>query len=254
MEEERITSYVTLNTVVKSFMNEKNEQSIVNYERYLQMAIEGFSDIRIFNLNSVEVAFLAVDPDTKIARLPSDFITMSKIGVRINNRYWTLTMNNSIVPIRPETICEQPIENVDSTDTTNFGGYYYAPFWRNGYLQTAFYSVGGGFNMAYYKIDEPNQRIIFNGNVPTDEVILEYVSSGVMAGGSPIPRKAVPAIKAYLHWKTNVYNTNLPISERQYMEQLYNTELNALRRLENSFTMDQFLDSFYSTLSQSIKR
>ena len=108
--------------------------------------------------------------------------------------------------------------------------------------------------MAYYKIDEPNQRIIFNGNVPTDEVILEYVSSGVMAGGSPIPRKAVPAIKAYLHWKTNVYNTNLAISERQYMEQLYNTELNALRRLENSFTMDQFLDSFYSTLSQSIKR
>lgn len=254
MEEERITSYVTLNTVVKSFMNEKNEQSIVNYERYLQMAIEGFSDIRIFNLNSVEVAFLAVDPDTKIARLPSDFITMSKIGVKINNRYWTLTMNNDIVPIRPESICATPIESVESTDTTNYGGYYYAPFWRNGYLQTAFYSVGGGFNMAYYKIDEPNSRIIFNGNVPTDEVIMEYVSSGVMAGGSPIPRKAVPAIKAYLHWKTNLYDRNLSLGERQYMEQLYNVELNALRRLENSFTMDQFLDSFYSTTSQSVKR
>jgi len=252
--EERITSYLTLNQVVKSFMNEKNEQGLVNFERYLQMAIEGYSDIQIFNINSVEVAYLSVDPDTKIAKLPADYIAMSKIAVNVCGQLVTLTVNNDITPLRPETICSAPIEDCTDCLSQINSGYYFSPFWYQGQYITTLYSVGGGFNFCYYKIDVANGRILFNGNVPHDEVILEYISSGVTAGGTPIPRQAAQSLKAYLHWRSCEYDNRVPMNEKVRKEQLYNIELNALRRLEYSFTMSEFLDTFWSCTGQGIKR
>lgn len=254
MPQTEITNYLTISQVVKDFMSERNEQGIVNYERYLQMCINGFSDIAIFNLNSVNVAYLSVDPDTKIARLPMDFIKMSKIGINICNRFWTFTLNNDLVTPRPETICAEPIETCDSCADTITGGYFFAPHWYNGVYVSALYGLSGGFNTAYYKIDEPNWRILFSGYIPNDEVILEYISSGVTAGGSPIPRKAAPALKAYLHWKSTLYDNRISQGDKRYYEELYNKELYSLSRLENTFTISEFLDSFYSTTSQTVKR
>jgi hypothetical protein len=254
MPENRITTFVTLNTVVKSFMNQRNEQGIVNFERYLQMAIEGFAEIKLFNLNSIEVAYLPVDPDTKIAKLPSDFLQMTKIGINVCGKIWTLTLNNDIAIPRPETICAATPDTCDSYSDSVVGGYYFADHFRNGQYISALFGLGGGFNEAYYKIDEDNGRILFDGCIRNDEVVLEYISSGVKAGGTPINRKAVPAIRAYLHWVTAEYDNRIPMNEKIRKEQLYNQELMALTRLENSFTYDEFLDSYYSTLSQTIKR
>lgn len=238
--------------VVKSFLNERGEKSLANIERYLQMAIEGYSDMSIFEMNSVEVAYLKVNKDTNTALLPPDFITMTKIGVNIHGTMWTLTLNSDIIMPRPETICPEPIENVQNTEVN--GGYFFAPHYRHGRYVETLYGLGGGFNVAYYRIDMNTRTIYFDGRVPNEEVILEYKSSGVKAGGAMIPRQAVPALKAYLHWKSLEYDTRIGVNEKIRKEQLYGTELYKLKLLENSFTIDEYLDNSYSTMSQAPKR
>ncbi len=252
--EQSTNAYLTINQVVKSFMNERNEQTLTNYERYLQICIEGYSDIQMFNINSVEVAYLSVDPDTKVAKLPVDYISLSKIAVNVCGQLWTLTLNEDMTPRRPESICPNPIETCSECDSASLGGYYFTPFWNNGYLQTALYSLGGGFNHTYYKIDTANRLIMFQGCVPTTEVILEYISTGVKAGGTPIPRAASQALKAYMQYALIRNDYRFSETQIQGAERRYNIELNALRRLEFSFTAEQFLDQFWAATSQGAKR
>lgn len=249
----QVTSYLTLIQVVKAFMNERGEKSLTNMEKYIQMAIEGYSDMQLFEINTIDVAYLAVNPDTLTAELPTDFVTMTKIGVKVGDRMWTLTMNNDIIIPRPDTICPVPIEDVNES-TMIEGGYFFAPHYRYGRYTNTLYGVGGGFNIAYYRIDMNRRVIYFHGNVPNNEVILEYKSSGVKAGGALVPRDAAPALKAYLHWKTAEYDFRIPMNEKMRKEQLYDKELYKLKTIECSFNMTEYLDNQYATMSQAPKR
>jgi len=251
--EDKVTSYLTLLQVCKSFMNERQEKNLTNLERYVQMAIEGYSDMQIFEVNTIDVAYLDVNTDTNTALLPSDFITMTKIGCEINGRMWTLTLNNDLIIPPAETICPVDIAQV-TTDTVIDGGYYFAPHFRYGRYVSTLYGVGGGFNIAYYRIDMNRRVIYFHGNVPNNQIILEYKSSGVKPGGAIIPRQAVPALKAYLHWKTAEYDIRIPENEKARKERLYDKELYKLKLLEISFSMQEYLDNQYSTMTQAPKR
>jgi hypothetical protein len=250
-----VNSYLNLFQVVKSFLNERNEKALTNFERYLQFAIEGYSDMQLFTMNTIDVAYLQVDPQTNSALLPPDFITMTKIGINIRGRLWTLTLNNDIVLPPPESICSEPIDRVNTeTENSVSGGYSFFPHYRNGVYIDTLYGLGGGFNVAYYRIDMNNRVIYFDGKVPNGEVILEYKSSGVKAGGALIPRQAVPALKAYIYWKSIAMDVRLSMSERQAAKMEYYERLHECKLLELSFTADEYLDVAYGNMSQGPKR
>lgn len=249
----QITNYLTLLQVVKAFMNERKEKSLANIEGYLQIAMEGYTDMQLFETNNIEVAYLSINPDTLVALLPDDFVTMTKMGININGKMWTLTMNNDIVLPRPSSICDIEPASVDATTVVD-GGYFFAPHYRYGKYLDNLYGIGGGFNRAYYRIDMARRVIYFQGHIPNNEVILEYKSNGVKPGGAVVPRVAVPALKAYLHWKTLEYNPTVSMNEKMRKEQLYDKELYKLKEIECSFTLSEYLDNSWSTYSQSIKR
>jgi hypothetical protein len=248
---------LTIAQVVKSFQNERGEKTLTNFERYMQMALEGFSDMNVFEINSIEVVYLTIDPETMIAELPADFITMTKMGININGKMWTLTVNNDILLPPPSSICDIEPAAVPGTQviTDPIGGYYFAPHYnRSGRYVDTLYGVGGGFNTAYYRIDMSRRIIYFQGRIPNNEVILEYKSSGIKGSGTIVPRQAVPALKAYLHWKSTEYDGRISMGEKMRKENLYDKELVKLTQLENSFTVSEFLDTMYSTYSQTVKR
>lgn len=99
-----------------------------------------------------------------------------------------------------------------------------------------------------------NRVIIFDGEIPNDEIILEYKSSGVKAGGALIPRQAVPTLKAYLHWKTIEYSNSYGNGDKDRKEKQYYSERRKLAFLENSFSGYELMDVLWSTYSQSPKR
>lgn len=255
MSETRATSFLTLHQIVRSYMSAAGIKSLTDYVRFLNFAIEGYSDLSIFNVDTVDVAYLAVNPDTNTAVLPVDFISMTKLGVNIAGRMWTLTVNNDILIPRPETICQNPIETVTAdTDITALGGFWFCGHWRNGNYIDTLYGVSGGFNEAYYRIDKTRGVIYFDGRVRNDEVILEYKSSGVKSGGAAVPREARPALVAYIAWKHIQYDNRYSMADKQMRENAYNIESHKLTLLGCSFNIDEFLDTMYSTYSQSVKR
>lgn len=248
---------LTIAQVIKAMMNERGEKTLTNFERYLQMALEGFSDMNVFEINSIEVVYLTIDPDTMIAELPADFITMTKMGININGKMWTLTVNNDILLPPPSSICDIEPAAVPGTQviTDPIGGYYFAPHYnRSGRYVDTLYGVGGGFNTAYYRIDMSRRIIYFQGRIPNNEVILEYKSNGIKGSGTIVPRQAVPALKAYLFWKSCLHDYRMSEARIANYERLYNIELVKLTQLENSFTVDEFLDTMYSTYSQAPRR
>lgn len=252
---QRVISFLTIHQVVRSYMSAAGIKSLTDYERLLNFAIEGYSDLSIFNVDTIDVAYIPVNTETNVAILPSDFITMTKIGVNINGRLWTLTVNNDIIIPRPEIICQNDIESVSTvTDISALGGYYFCGHYRNGLYIDTLYGLGGGFNEAYYRIDKNNGVILFNGNVRNNEIILEYKSSGVKSGGAPIPREARPALVAYIAWKHIQYDNRYSDADKARRENAYNLESHKLTLLDCGFTADEFLDTMRSSSSQSIKR
>ena len=250
---ERVTSYISIIDIVKQFMNQRREKSLANFESYVQMAIEIYSDINIFDNNNIQVAYISVNPDTNTAILPVDFISYTKIAFRKCGRLFTLTMNNDIALPPPSSICSEDIEDVCETTSVD-GGYYFAPHYRYGAYIDTLYGVGGGFNRAYYRIDMTNRTIVFNGSVPNDEIVLEYISSGVTSGTILVPRQAVPSVIAGLQWKTIEYSQDYGISDKERKERLYYAERRKLVSLNCSFSLYELMDALYEGYSQSPRR
>ncbi len=251
---EQAGNFVNLLNVVQSYQNERNEKSLTRTEKYLQLAIEGFSQLSTFELNSIETARLNLDVSTMSANLPPDFIEMVKIGIEIQGRLWTLTLNTNLIQPIPATICNVPVANVNTvTDTAVLSnGFYFTPYWYNGFYYTP-YGLSGGINTAYYKIDYGRNVIMFSGFTGNYPIILEYKSSGVSAS-TIVPRSAVPALKAYIHF-ANIRH-DLRYNEGQIIaaENRYNIELYSLQRLNNSYNYDEIADILYGCFSQAPRR
>jgi len=248
-------NFLSLDQIVKMAMSERGEKSLTNYERYLQSAIECYAQMAIFEMNTISTARLDLDVNTMTAPLPPDFVTMTKIGIEINGKLHTLTINENLIKRVPATICDTlPIENTSVTNDSNNLGYYFGPYFWNGYLYQATFGQGGGINCAYYRIDYNNNTIIFDGFTGDYPIILEYKSSGVSANGGIVPREAAEALKAGIHYYTIRNNVKYNLSERQEAERRYNIELYSLQRLNLSFNYDELVDVINSTSKQSPKR
>lgn len=251
---EQANNYTNLMAVVQSYCNEKNEKSLTRVEKYLQLAVEGFSQLNTFELNSIETARLTLDTSTMSANLPADFIEMVKIGIEVQGRLWTLTLNQNLIQPVPSTICNVPVPQVNTiTDTTVLdSGFFFAPYWFEGYYYTP-YGISGGINTAYYKIDYGRNVIMFSGFTGSYPIILEYKSSGISAS-TIVPRTAVPALKAYIHFANIRHDLRFNEGQIAAAENRYNIELYSLQRLNNSFNYNEIADILYGTFSQSPKR
>lgn len=242
---------IKLEQAVFSVMNELQDMNSDKFEYYLQLAIEGYRDINIFDCNMIRVVHLQCN-STGIYNLPSDFITYRKIGILYNGQVWTLTLNNDLALPRHECCGAQTPEQpyVD-----NKSAYYFAPHYYNGSYTSGLYAVGGGVNISYYRLDLERNQLILSPNVIGKEIILEYKSTGVsMDLESMIPVTTLQAIKAYIHWRRIEFDDKIPMNNKVRKQQLYDDEVTKLRLLENKFTKDEFLDMIYSTMGQSVKR
>ena len=199
MSDKRDTSgFVNLDYVVNNALMDMNDFSMENYKRFIQWAVRGFTDLNLHILDSVKVAYLPLS-SAKTAALPSDFIDYMKIGMEINGEVWTFTLNpNMNFPRKVDECGEVQPTNTQNIDDKVVGtrsiipnfGYYFAMHFRNGQYVGEMYGLGGGYNNAYFRIDEQRNQIVFDSEIPADEIILEYKSTGISQnGGSIIPRK-----------------------------------------------------------------
>jgi len=255
--------FVNIDYAVNQCLVDIEDYDMAQYQRFLQFANLGYTDLNLFVTQNVKVAYLKVN-DNKTVDLPNDYMDYLKIGVEINGQVWTLTLNDDMLLPRTTDACGEIIppdlraigDDVDGTKALipNFG-FYFAAHFRNGQYIGERYGIGGGFNMAYFRIDHEKRQIVFDSELPDGTIILEYKSSGVKADGSTvIPRKVIPALTAYIHWRRLQYNDKKPLSQKNNYRELYYIEYEKLQMLENSFTIDEYLDSTYRVVTSTVRR
>lgn len=120
----RIPALVTMRQVVMSYLNRKGIYNLINYKRFIQIAIECFSEeLAIFDLDiGLEVVYLKMS-EAKTVNLPSDFVDYSKIGVPINGKLRVLTRHDQI--LLPRTFFNS-LTQIASQFVTNHAATYLA--------------------------------------------------------------------------------------------------------------------------------
>jgi hypothetical protein len=131
-------------------------------------------------------------------KLPADYIRYTKVAYKMGTQLYTLTLDNKMAFNFNPPVCE----NVQQAAESGFG-IWFAPFYNRGVYYGALYSLGGGFNDAYYRVNEEKGLIQINGKVPRGgEIVLEYLSDNSDADENFLVDKAyIPVIRWWLIWK-----------------------------------------------------
>lgn len=251
---------ITLRYCVMNVVNELREDDpMAHYRYYMQLAIDGFRRLRIKHINAVKVVYLPVDTETNTVNLPQDYVDYSKVAVSLNGLVWTLTKNDKLHKPRGY-LCGTDIltssrGETEQVDTSTWGGYYFTDHLYSGRWVTDMYAIGGGFNTAYFTIDQERRQIVLNGTIPNNEIILEYITTGIdLSEDTLIPVRALDAVKAYIHWKRIEYDTRVGGGDKARKESLFYVEARDLDFMEDMVTLDEYFDNLYEHSKQTPKR
>lgn len=252
---------VSLNYIVNRVLMDRDDNSMRHYKKFLQYAIDGYTKLNLFSIETIRVAYLPINKNTKSADLPEDYILYTKIGYNNNGVVNTLSLNENLMLNRKGDDCGNPVNDnregcSEDPLPLSYSQYHYTPHYRNGQFVAELYGGRGSYNSAgFYRIDKARRKIVFNSEIAIDEVLLEYKSSGVSADGDTmVSREYVPTLVAYVHWQLKEYNDKTAQSEKMRLRQRYIDEEKAVRRLELGFTIEEFLDTTRSSYRQTPKR
>lgn len=137
----------------------------------VQVAIDYLSEKSPLDGNvSLKTIYAKIDTGARVFTMPGDCMRISKIGLKSGRRIWTLTPDTSLTYPEEFFQCESDQNDdvvLDGFFPTGYFGYFYN--YPN-------YTVGGGRNENYYRVDGNN--IIFSHNIPDGQLIIEYFSNG----------------------------------------------------------------------------
>jgi len=119
---------------------------------------------------SLKTIYAKIDMGARVFTMPPDSIRISKIGLKAGRRIWTLTADTSLTYPENFFSCKE-----DETDQTLIDGFFPSGYFGYFYNYPN-YTIGGGRNENYYRIDGNN--IIFDHNIPDGQLIIEYFSNG----------------------------------------------------------------------------
>lgn len=230
---------ISIRQVVSSYLNEAGIYTLENYNRYLQICIEGLSHLNIYYVPSYRITYGTVD-SINCYDLPDDFIDYYRIGVILDGKIWTLTKNDKIPTINAIS-CGEDLGDADNQGAIDI------PYAHQ-------YAINGGWNFGYYRVDKEKRRIVFSGDMIGRQIVLEYISTGVSLSGSTwVPRELSKVLKDYIHWKAIQRDPQVALNHREVARRDYYDSLAEYNRLQCSFTVDELLDALASGFGQSIK-
>lgn len=247
--------FITIDSIVMQLMYRGQDYSMSNYDYWYNLAIQGLTNMNIFNLRTSNVAYLEV-PETNIIQMPSDYIDYINIGyVDTAGVFRTGTLDERLFPVPHETCGEDDSRVLRSAmlvRSTLFGpGSSGSAILYGGWINTP-YAVTGGYNYFYYNVNRLTNELYISGLVPGNVIAMEYKSSGVRLDGIAMVR--IQATEALISWMMmTAQDYNVIQSAKDWTTKYYG-DLNELESLDQGLTMDEFKDILYSTWKQTPKR
>lgn len=240
-----LNALVSLDYVVASLINVTriDERDFVHIK---QIVIEGYQELCMFHLNNVKVAYPAIETGN-IVTLPPDFMYYSKIGVVVDGKVHTLSLDDTI-PLTRDMSCGEDVEVTGSQ--VNYTNEYAALM-----NLAPSYFADTGTNVGKYRIDEERRIIQLTGCSGYTNIVLEYATVPIQVGeDTMVKRYVVPALRAYAAKMMVHYDVRVRDNEKERRHQDWMAEVYKLRQLENGLTADEYKDIINSTKKQTVKR
>lgn len=231
----------TLKVIVYQVLNDLGNYSLHNYRRYLQWAYRGLDKLHMRYIDSISYEYGTVDANN-VYDLPDDYMHYSKIGVVVDGKIETLSLNKDIALVKPDGAGDYTY-NSDLQDALKIaiGTWLAVP-------QTI-------YNMAKVRVDTtttPN-RLIFEGDMVGEEIVIEYNGSDV-SEVSVVPKYASEALIAWVHWQRAKNDKEVWKVEREDRRRTWLHEVREVVKYESQFTYDELTDVINSGGSQLAKR
>jgi hypothetical protein len=180
------------------------------YDLYLQYAIRGLRQLNYIG-NTPKTKYLELDA-VNVAKLPDDFVRLSKLGVVIEGRINVLTVDNSIVSPKERTwTCDGGLTGQATPPQNDVTSYQPGFYFRNFTHPTSgmpgkLFGYGIDNSMfGSFRIDHENWQIQFTSDVGGEgDVVLEYMSNGLAEVGKDtyFDERALEAVIAFIKWKS----------------------------------------------------
>lgn len=260
---------VSLDNIVKNVMVQLDgDNNFSKYQKYLQFAIRGMRELNLTSAPFAKTVHLEM-LDNKAVNLPTDYIQYTKVGICVNGRVLILGLDNTLCLNDNYSECGDPLEiamanlsnaqedGVSSDGFFGFGiGYPFLDGFVDGQWVGGLYGVGGGFNSrGYFRVNEAMSQIQFTSNVPSETIILEYISDGINPDGTAsVPKAAIEALITWVIWKSKEYQRGVSLSEVEYARQQYIIQFRKYRHINLSFTVQDYLASQAVNIHQAPKR
>ena len=233
-------AFIPISYVIESYKNELGDYSKDNDIRYAFIIKELFIELNLYNSTYFSTYYGQVDANN-IMWLPDSYVDYIRISIIHNGELWTLTKKDTIV-LPAKTTCL-----LDYVEPSNLGA---SPFPAG--LQ---YNTGGGLNVGYYRVDERQRKIVFEGNLAGMTIVLDYISTGLtITEKTKIPIKLLPVLKDGLDYTLAKRNRELP---EYRVKSIHNRYITSLRKYESSIKMvtpDELYDAIASGWKQGPKR
>lgn len=246
---------VKLDSIIKGFLNEREEETSHNYARMLRIAVDGLNELYIDHAGLSKVVKLTVDTNNWTANIPKDFITHNRVSVCIGERLYPLSEDNGICVTAEYDDCGAPADRPNYPYGANLNNmsYYYNSFyyqnsnWRNGEFIGRQYGAGAGVSVyGRYRMDLNNGWIQFQSLRHFDHVILEYLSNPQMINGEFLVHEYdVQALRAYMYWASIRSRENTSLGEKTNAERQYYAQKNLACQRHNAPTLDELYQAVY---------
>lgn len=253
--------YKNLAYCVKSTMHELSTTTTSDYHRLMQLGFRVYRDLNLYvGMPNIKTVYLPVQENMTID-LPDDFVDYRAIGVCVNGRIITLSLDNSLcLRHNINDCCELEADTITSvasgTPSQLFPYWYlFLPTWRNGNYVGETYGETGGNCKGYFRVDYNNRQIQFNSLIPQTEIALEYVSNGVDCDGNAVvPEYAIEPIISGIHWKRIQNQTGISLGEKERAKQDYYVQYEKAMMFVNQARAEEWYDNWLSSVRSSPKR
>jgi len=261
--------YVTLDSIIRSACEERDDLSLKKYRKYEMWALESLQEMRIDVAQEIKTTSYTIDQYTLSVPFPKDMAKWTKIGHKEGDRIKVFTVNNRLILTNDTDDCGLPVKNAKYVPNYSILGFDQNSgideadsngFWLNNwgtYADTsgAIYGFGAGVQGdGQFRIDSANRRFVFDSRYANKLIYIEYVTNGINpSGGSLVDEVIERAIKYYILWRDCENDPNRGLGEKQRAEDQYRNQERLAYRRTSDLTWDKIIQIFRSGVMQTPK-
>lgn len=227
---------VTLDYVIKSYLNRRGINSSADYNRYKQILIEGLTDLNLFHTQYYSEYIGKVNAVNQLS-LPVDFVNWIMVAVVINGEYWPLDYNKNLVS-EPDNTASTPVFKSHLSSP---------PVYGNSYTRLRRNKIGT------FNVDSKKRVITFQGDFKNYDIYVHYVSSGIPLSGTVyVTRDLVTVLRDYLDWQLKYNDDSVSINAKIMAENAFGRSL--MRYLDSiePLTAKELYNAFNASRQQGV--